>query len=159
MAEAERAGAFPLRPRAPVQGVRVIYASLNEYDRDGPKVRTIWGHDMLLENAQDELVRLQDKIDAYIAQLSMRIDTATRRRLRAKLDSLEREHDFLFRQVNPPSQNRDESEPVINNRDAVTDCRSADCRHQLTKSLAFQTSGFCPPCWERAKNPEKGHTI
>jgi hypothetical protein len=130
--------------------VRVIYASLDEFNSDGPKVRTIWGHDVSIESAQGDLVRLQDKIDAYLGQLSMRIDTAQRRRLRAKLDALEREHDFLFRQVNPPAPNRDEAEERIPNRDAVVDCRSSDCRNQLTKSLAFQTSGFCPPCWKRA---------
>lgn len=150
MADAERAGSVSLRPRAPLKGVRVIYASLDEFNTNGPTVRTIWGHDVSLESAQDDLVRLQDKIDAYIGQLGMRIDTAQRRRLRAKLDALEREHDFLFRQVNPPAPNRDPAEENIPNRDAVVGCRSVDCRHQLTKSLAFQTSGFCPPCWTRA---------
>ena len=134
----------------------MIYSSLNEYDNDGPKVRTIWGHDISIESAQDDLTRLQDKIDAYIGHLNMKIDTAQRRRLRAKLDALDRELTFLFRQVNPPSLNTDEAEERIPNRDEILSCRATNCPHQLLKRLAFETSGFCPPCWRRATNPTGG---
>jgi hypothetical protein len=133
----------------------MIYASLDEFNSGGPTVRTIWGHDISLDSAKDDLDRLQDTIDVYIAQLGMRIDTGQRRRLRSKLDALEREHSFLFRHVFPPSPNDDdEGESDIPSRDRIVDCRAAGCEHQLTSSLAHQTMGFCPHHFRIATNPK-----
>jgi hypothetical protein len=123
----------------------MIYSSLDEYDRGAPAVRTLWGHDISIESAKDDLQKLEDRIDAYVGELEKRMDSASRRRLRSKLEALERELDFLFRQVYPPAPNGDDGFENVRNNDAVVSCRASNCSNQLTKSLGFRTLGFCPP--------------
>lgn len=123
----------------------MIYSSLNEFESDRV-VRTIWGHDVPVGTARSDLERLEDKIDAYTRELNKQHDTAHRRRLRAKLERFEREHDFLFRALNPPSSSDEE----YVGPDTVQACRSTVCSNQLTRTLAYRTMGFCPPCWNVA---------
>ena len=128
----------------------MIFASLDEYDPGGPMVRTIWGHDISVESAEDDLQRLEDKIDVHVAELNKQHDTATRRRLRARLDALDREHSSLFRQLNPPSLNESDGFENVPNNDAIRPCRSTSCGNSITKSLSFRTGGWCPPCFRIA---------
>jgi hypothetical protein len=130
-----------------------VFASMDEYDQQGPKVRTIWGHEISLESAESDLERMQDKIDVYVAELNKQHDSATRRRLRNRLDALEREHDFLWRQCHPAyidGQGYVGDGPDLGD---TVECKAAECQHRLTKSLAFQTLGFCPGHFRRAVSP------
>lgn len=128
----------------------MIYSSLDAHRNDGPTVTTAWGHAVSLDGAQQECERLEDKIDAYRAELSKQHDSATRRRLRSKLERFETEHDVLWRALNPVYSDTEGYASAEFNPGCLQPCRSADCTNQLTKQLAFQTTGFCPPCWAKA---------
>lgn len=132
----------------------MIFTSLDETPGDGPTVKTAWGHEISLDSAQQEVQRLQDRIDAYERELNKQHDSSTRKRLRAKLERYEREHDALWGALNPVWNDETGYSSAQFDPGSLIPCRSASCSHQITRHVSFQTGGWCPPCFRIATNPK-----
>lgn len=132
----------------------MIFTSLDPHDYSGPTVKTIWGAELTLDAAEQEIERLEEKIDAYLNELAKQHDSAHRKRLRRKLESLEAEHQVLWSATHPIYSDEDGLLCDGFNPGALVACRSTACNHYLLRSLAQSaTMGFCPLCWEKASPP------
>jgi hypothetical protein len=131
--------------------VRVIYSSLDPNEVQGPIVAGPWGP-VSLQGAQEDYIKLEDKLDAHVKALEREHQTTNRRRLRKQIERLDAELTRLHQALYPVAQNEGDDVEVIDT--GVLSCRSSACPRQLTKQLAFQTLGFCPPCWNRASGKD-----
>ena len=123
----------------------MIYTDVDPYAPQGRTIIGAWGHPVNAESAKDDYVRLEDRIDRLIRALETTHETVARRRLRKQIDRYDAELTRLHQALYPAVQNTDD---VIESD--VVSCRSVNCTDQLTRQVAFQTAGFCPPCWQIA---------